>query len=134
MSDCAHPKFAYRSLRFAFLPRCLVHLQYGSAVYIATIAQYTDKIPNGITGQCSAQPEGAGKMSISCDLDVVAVKRIQDGLFHDIESVMIRPSMAYGSQCNDICHKRRNFEYDEPRSESCLGGNEAKPASDWTQT
>jgi hypothetical protein len=107
----------------------------GCHAFSAPMAQYTDKQQNGIVGVCTSQSEGAGKMSISCNLDAddkLPIKA-ENFLFASKEIVQIRPALASGSKCNDICHLRRNFEFDQDRSDSCLGGAEQSPET-WTQT
>jgi hypothetical protein len=119
-----------------FVPKQSIHVWFQSChAFSAPMAQYTDKKENGIVGVCTSQSEGAGKMSISCNLDAddkLPIKA-ENFLFASNDIVQIRPAVASGSKCNDICHQRRNFEYDQARSEFCLGGAEQSPET-WTQT
>lgn len=101
------------------------------AAETASMAQYIDKTQNGVEGSCTVMNGGPGKTLVECTLEAKEVTRKQDMLFAEKDVVQVRPSLTGGSQCNDICHKRRNFEYDEPRAESCLGGEEV--GKEWIQ-
>jgi len=75
----------------------------------ARMVQYESKIPNGVEGWCFVEEDAtSGGVVMSCELKAPEpAKKKQDWFFFEKEVVQLRPTVASGAACNDLCHQSR---------------------------